>query len=357
MAMFTARTCSALLAFVAFIYLISVSSGPSKDVTSDIVTVAEADVVLNGTHVTLPDGTKFVYQSADTPRGVIMFFHGCKHAAKDYFPSGQGCPDCVGLPEELRMVRLSLSRRFTSVAISSTGGLTATASTKPIQKCWATDVIGTSGADYDRVESTLDFLKEHQLYDDGTPLFAVGTSSGGRFVSSLAPRFPIAAVNTMISPSIVSARLERSSESVIPPHVFTHMHVRDPHIAGAVEKDMSILQHRGVPTVQFRIAPCPVTKEWLLKSLPHWDDELAQDVVSALESKNVIDPEGHVMEDPRRSDWRSAVTHLKTRMHDSLETNLSPLEELLYRAYAKHEITSDHFSDVLDFFQTHAKTA
>lgn len=364
--MFTARTVSALLAFMAFIFLISISSSPLKapdlstsaqsvsDATSNTVTIVEPDV-LNGTHVTLPDGSKFVYQAADTPRGVIMFFHGCKHAAKDYFPAGQGCADCVGLPEELRMVRLALSRKFTAVAISSTGGLAATASTKPAEKCWMTNVDNASGPDYDRVKSTLDYLKEHQLYNDDIPLFAVGTSSGGRFATSLAPRFPIAALNTMISPSALSSRSGSSSGLAPPPHAFTHMKVRDSGTAGAVEKDMSFLQQQGVPVVQFTIAPHPVTADWLLKSLPNWDDKLAQDVVSALASKNVIGSDGHVVKDPRRSDWRSAVTHLKTRMHDSLENNLSPLEELLYRAYAQHEITSDHFSDVLDFFQTHGK--
>lgn len=366
--MFTARTVSALLAFTAVIYLLSFSSSPPKvpdssenaqsltDSTSNIATTAHANVDLRGTHVTLPDGSKFIYQAAEAPVGVIMFFHGCKHAAKDYFPAGTECTDCVGLPEELRMVRLALSRKFTAVAISSTGGLTATASTRPGEKCWRTDPDNATGPDYERVESTLAYLKEHTLYDDNIPLFAVGTSSGGRFVTSLAPRFPIAAVNTMISPSVVSGRSEGSDSSTVPPpHVFTHMQVRDPRIASAVEKDINFLKQKGVPATQFTVAPRPVTATWLRESLPHWDDKLAEEVVAALVSGGVINSDGHVIDDPRSSDWRSAVTHLKTRMKDSLENNLSPLEELLYRAYAQHEITSDHFSDVLEFFQTHGK--
>ena len=55
-------------------------------------------------------------------RAVIFLAHGCSHSSYDWWPVSEGrtgCPECVGLPEEVRIVDLALKHGFFTIAASS----------------------------------------------------------------------------------------------------------------------------------------------------------------------------------------------------------------------------------------------
>lgn len=348
--MFTARSISALLAFTAFVYSLSFSTlytttdslaGPyGSTVRARAALAKKLSIQLDGTFVNASDGTQVVFQRAvGVPMGTILFFHGCSHSATDFFPAGPKCSKCIGLPEELHLIRLSLGNNFSVIAVSSTDRT---------HKCWRTNASSPSGNDYDRVATALKVATEHGVYNARHPLYAVGASSGGRFATSLHPRFPIVAANAIVSASVASVRPPPH-----PPLAFTHMHERDQRTAQNVDQDVEILQSHGTPVTTFTVAPRPVSVDFLRTAFPSWDNELVVAVQTALKEAGFLEATGHLIVDPRATQWRSAVRHLARRMNDSLIRDRSPLSEELNRAWGTHEMTADYFSNVLDFFSEH----
>lgn len=341
--MFTARVLSAVTALTAIIYFLSFSYSTTASLSSSLdpslsqrETLANT-IRLNGTFHQAPDGTKLIFQRPldSDPKGTVLFFHGCRHSALDFFPKSDGCPDCVGLPEELHIVRLTIKHGFSVIAVSST-----------TENCWQTNDTAATGTDYTRVETALEISTNERVHISTTPLFAVGISSGGRFATSLTPRFPIAAVNSIISRSVILVRPNHNP----PPHVFTHMHVRDDRTAGLIRSDMEEFKQRAIQAREFLVSPQAVTADFLKMAIPGLTEDVSKEIVAALTEKGFLNAEGHVAANPRTSDWRSALETLKERMSDSLVADASPLSEELNRAYAGHEITSDFFNDVLNFF-------
>ena len=67
------------------------------------------------------DGTEVVWQKpmGGQPSNVIFLAHGCQHSAIDWWPKSDSCQACIGLPEEVRIVRAALKRNYLVVAMSS----------------------------------------------------------------------------------------------------------------------------------------------------------------------------------------------------------------------------------------------
>ena len=90
-------------------------------------------------------------------KGLVLLLHACTHSAFKFMsPSLTTCPDCVGLAEELRIVRLVLEQGYTPVAVSSVNRKRA---------CWST-------ADIPRIQQVL----KHALFRDHDKVVAMGAS-------------------------------------------------------------------------------------------------------------------------------------------------------------------------------------
>lgn len=301
--------------------------------------------VLNGTQVVLEDGTELVFQQAESGKaaGTVLFFHGCQHSSTDYWSFGVNCLGCIGLPEEVRMIQLTLGRKLNAVAISSTNRN---------RKCWTTRLNG-EGDDYDRVRSTMKYLEQNKIHSDGMNLYGVGASSGGTFVTSLRSIMKMQAVNTIIAGSVAS--LVKIEKWGIPGHAFTHMGGRDGRTRTLVAESKRWLEDRGIPVMVREVHPREVSAKWLSESVPRWNLNLCKEVISALKLHKLINEvNGELVCDPRKCDWRSAVMHLKGKLNDSLIADKSALSEELNRAWAGHESSADFFEDVLDFFIEHS---
>lgn len=298
-----------------------------------------------GVFIKALDGTEIVIQRPDSQsRGTILLLHGCSHSATDYFPSGQDCPHCLGLPEPSRIAQMSLWRGLNVVAVSSTNR---------DRKCWHTNPETGEGEDYDRVRTALHEANRRNAYFPNLPLYAVGGSSGGFFASSLPLHFPIAGVYSVISTSISVLWVDKDkSKRSFPPHAFTHMGTRDRRTASRVKEAMRILKTLEVATVDFNVEPRPVTEQYLRDAVPLWNVSTISEVVAALRRTGYINGSYFLVSDPRKSRWREAVEHLKEKLGDSLIADQSALSEELNRAWASHETTSDFFMEALDFLES-----
>lgn len=365
--MFYARIVSGLLALLAFVFGLSAvtvhhaayddvnpsplnSSAPPASSQTLYYTYHNDDatplpVALHGVRVVASDRTELVLQRpAGNLLGTVIFFHGCSHSATDFFPAGDLCPQCIGLPEETRMVRIALERGYGVVAVSSTNRE---------RKCWGTHPEAKEGPDYDRVSTALREAQARNAYSPRVPLFAIGISSGGLFATSLPLRFQVAGVNSMISSAVCLfwTGTDNQITDAYPAHVFTHMGEQDKGTARRVHAAMRTLTRFGTHAAEYSVSPKPVTVQYLTEAVPRWGTDLARRVVAALKAGGYLDESYRLLSDPRHSYWRKSVQHLKHELEDSLVADESALSEELNRAWAAHEITAEHFSSTLDFLE------
>lgn len=367
--MFFARIVSGFLAFAAVIYglsstsirqpkfrsyAVSVSNSSDAPVTASHGSLyykpaagrnSSADVVLNGIRISASDGTELVFQRpTGTLVGTVLMLHGCSHSATDFFPPGEQCAQCIGLPEELRMTRIALERGYGVIAVSSTNR---------VRKCWSTHPEASDGPDYDRVSTALREAEARKVYSPHLPLFAVGISSGGLFATSLPLRFRVTGVNSIVSSAVCLFWGDTGDKlrSSYPAHVFTHMSTRDKGTARKVQDAMKILTTLGTPSIEFNVSPTPVTARYLREAVPRWNTSLILQVISALRQGGHLDTEFRLQSDPRHSYWRPSVQHLDTELGDSFRADGSALSEELNRAWGAHEITSEHFTGAIDFLE------
>eukprot|EP00978_Attheya_sp_CCMP212_P030365 scaffold111402_cov45-Attheya_sp.AAC.2 len=119
------------------------------------------------------NNTKFLWQLPPMEvKGILFLAHGCHHSMTDWWPkSDETCPECIGLPEEVAIVKIALQElHFVVVAISSLD--------RAQSRCW-------SQKDGPIVAK---ILLDMQAYFGSIPLFAFRASSGGFFCSSILPK-------------------------------------------------------------------------------------------------------------------------------------------------------------------------
>lgn len=50
-------------------------------------------------------GQTVVWEGVKEPKGVLLTFHGCSHAATDWWDMQESCPGCIGASLRLRRSR------------------------------------------------------------------------------------------------------------------------------------------------------------------------------------------------------------------------------------------------------------
>ena len=298
-------------------------------------------------------------------RGVVLLLHGCKHGAADFWlPDGGRCHDCLGLPEERRMVQTLLRRGYVTIAASAAG------------VCWeASDVEGVTRA-VEEVYGT-ERLVPALLADaetEETPFFVIGASSGGALAAQLSWRMhhvspprgwagdPVPGGGTPLR-----VRAAASMIMAVPPLEEILSEPRVPTIFAAMRRDSKtldlmrqcadFLSRRGIVSRTVIVDAKPVDEAFLasrtrLTAAP-LDRDTARAIAAALRRHGATDRRGFVSYDPRLSDWRDAVLEEVPDVleWDSLRKERSALAELMNVAYAMHEITADPLGDILQFFE------
>ncbi|CAK0814974.1 unnamed protein product [Prorocentrum cordatum] len=274
-------------------------------------------------------------------RGIFFVAHGCMHQGTDFFgdrePDGwlfEACArsnygSCLGLPEEVRLREAALRRGYLVVAVSGGSGR---------QSCW-------HPGDEVRVAAALRHVRQAEGLPADVPVLAMGASSGGAFLGSLASLAPedggVQNLRCLV-PQIMALQ-ELPARRV--PTLFVHM-PRDGRTAEAVEAELAELRAAGVRAAEIRVEPRPVTVQLLRRC---YAAEGALEVLQALSEQGLLDSRGFLVADPRERSWAHAVEAALGVDPASLEADESCLAEEFNIAWAVHEITSQYAEEQLDF--------
>ena len=292
------------------------------------------------TYVKSLSGAEAMYEIPNAPRGILFLAHGCQHSATDFWAPTAECPQCLGLPEEVRIVKAALREGFAVIAISSQD--------REVSRCWSFESDGPI------VKRALDAFRErHHL--PSLPLAALGASSGGAFVLQLAGIMRLVAVISQIM-AIPPAMLSEP----MPPTLFIHMS-RDQRTAAFVHKDVKRIKNMSSGQAeQIEVAPQKPSAAFFTDRIERLDSAAASALHAALRRHGLLNADGFLAEDPRRSAWREAIRAsdgLGARLPgpgpnspaDTLVGDESAVSEVLNVAWAMHEIVSDEMDETLQF--------
>ncbi|KAJ1454005.1 hypothetical protein M885DRAFT_588338 [Pelagophyceae sp. CCMP2097] len=286
--------------------------------------------VLEGKREILDDDLEIVWQAPKHPTGIVVIAHGCSHSATDAWPTGKGCAECIGLPIETQIVGALLEHNWAVVAVSSFDRLR--------NRCWRINT------DVPRVWRAVQHV-DAQLGNLRLPVAALGASSGGALATAL--------------PGLVGAVsqvMPSSGDSFSPQHApvrFVHMGVRDRQRARAIKKQVFDLKAAGVDAEEVVVSPSPVTVAALTKRLGYGGTQaalsvkVAEECVAALLRAGLVDAQGLLLDDPRKSGWRAVLRPFISVDEDSFGADVSRMSEVLNAAWAQHEFTDDGLDSIL----------
>lgn len=299
------------------------------------------------------------------PRGILFLFHGCGRYAASFYYSPQG-------------------RHIISTANES-GMITIAVEKDQELGCW------DSAKDLDVVHSIAKkYLKSRVkscVNEDGThvypPIFGFGASSGGTFVEELASQmsamrdkyepFVFDAINIQIMGPTPGRRWDV-------PTVFTLMN-GDQRTKAAVEEVIPVLQSSSQSGAPFKVLTTSGRKNinnlhfaFTFRDDTQMTPELSTEIYRDLVGYGIIDSTGALKENPRnrKSDidmiWQK---HLNDRLeaHGKDVTPFGVSKKLMQRlkkeeledansiwlieelnvAWDEHEITAEHFEEVITF--------
>jgi len=276
----------------------------------------------------------------DPPKGIFFIAHGCQHQATDLFATGgeDGLPEdvcketnlgkCLGLPEEVRLRHAALKRGYVVMAVSGGAGK---------KSCWYP-------GDEMKVRKAVQHVLVEERMPSGTQVLATGASSGGGFMGALAQDVGSGGLPNLkcIVPEIMD--IEDGMNRGIPT-LFVHM-PRDVRTATAIAENIAALRARGIRADEIEVMPMPITREFLS---PCFASDLAESVLTALNSSGLLEKGGLLKGNSRRQLWHDPVAAVLSGMEDNLVPDEGCLSELMNVAYAQHEFTSQFAEEMLDF--------
>ena len=350
----------------------NIASSPEHNPPNDILLQrarrhVQKDSVEDPAHA-FGDKIPFYWQMppADRVQGILFLAHGCGHDGGDWWPqysskeesstlsflrgsltgnsqsSSQNkvltCSTCRGYPEEMAIVDLA-RKYFDMVVVSSSAAA-------EFGKCW-------KSRDGPRVARVLQHIQS--LVGGDIPLYALGASSGGYFVSSLLPRAMTDAgmkLEGFISEiSVPNVRPEirmdnlRAALITMPKDARTQMGVEQ-----FVQDYESTAKH-------IRVQSHSITDIFFHERIPAIPLATSQRMAEALQKYNLLDASTQMLRtDPAKvsDQWKEA---LEPFLVPDSGVNLVHLEEVLKVAWGKHEMTRDGVAQALEFITAMEKKA
>jgi pimeloyl-ACP methyl ester carboxylesterase len=287
--------------------------------------------------------------------GIVVFLHGTSHSATDWWLQSVSCVDCIGLPEEVRLVSTALAMGYVAVAVSSVDR---------VNKAFNADPSG-EGQDYDTVVDALHIVGDKLALtsEESRNVFIIGVSTGGVFASTIplsgnfkARRMSVAGVICQVSspaPWVVTNSLSSS----YPPIVFVHMAFRDARTARRIAFAKLTLAALRVPSIEFVVLPHPFTISFCSRNLPAVATVgKCGTLVDALAAEGTLNARHYAVKDPRYSGWRGSavVREVARQAGDGLIADQSGISEILNVAHASHEVCAEHASEALAWLELQA---
>ena len=316
--------------------------------------VLQGTMEVVGSRSVLDSGIELVYQAprAEQAKGLLLLAHGCSHSGTDWWPRGDLCPTCLGLPVEKSIVLEGLRRGYLVMALSSVNRK---------RRCW-------SDSDMPRAIIAIKWvLSKHNLTAKTFPIHLLGASSGGSFVGHIALRSinvseigagvrekinPFAEINIRSAVIQISTlRVPSKKNKKLPARpglLFMHM-TRDSFLSSSIS---AFVRKADSPSVrEMTLAPKTITPDFF-SDKGHLTTVDSRTLVQSLMAAGHLSKDGQLLEDPRRSDWRPAASKALPGVVpniDSLVADESGISELLNMCWAQHEISNDNLHLMYDF--------
>lgn len=327
------------------------------------------------------------------PKGIALLLHACTHDALKFFSSSPSqCSECVGLAEELRIVRLVQERGYVPVAVTCMNSKSG---------CW-------SESDLPRLQQVIRIFQEDLVHPSSSnkaptnttittdlPVIAIGASSGGHMAAQAAAEGLVDAALVMVmglQPKLQEKLLERK-----PPLYLAPM-PRDQRTLKRNRENYEALvasNYNGNATIKsvastvittssrrLRVildetscVPLPVTVDYLTERVPGLTHEPAALIILALQTGGHLDrKDSFFQKDPTVSGWREVLLALDDPSPTAQEVESdsagaekppteflwgrfrltrgqSPLAKAFHRSWAFHEYCSESVPLALDFFE------
>jgi hypothetical protein len=334
--------CILFTVFVIFIIYAVIAVWFLQVNDSDVTTQAES---YNINNIFVKD--RIIYELPNkNPVGVFFIAHACTHSAKDFWLLSPQCNDCVGLAEEVLIVKKALQVGFIVVAISSFDTQSG---------CW-----DYQAHNVEFVSSSL--INIRQTYNvTHFPIFALGTSSGGSFVWHMASNNYFDAIIIQVMAIDVSKFISSSNKiGRNVPVIFNPMR-RDIATYNRVVSNVNALKQQYGNTSFIYLQECvplAVSVSYLESRLPWMDRNTLISIRNTLIKYKYIDKDSsYLIRDPTAvaNNWRDnliADIPAIEMKNVVLERGKSPLAKALNRAWAFHEYCSDYISeDLIDFLR------
>jgi hypothetical protein len=336
------------LIFIVFIIFLTFTlTTPSKINRPPLTIPLSTDFQINSIHSTLVITEK---PNLNKPlNGIFFIAHACTHSAYDFWPKSKNCPNCVGLAEEVEIVRSAISQNFYVIAISSLDRQSG---------CWGLD-------DLPVVITILDEIKRSLPIN--LPLFALGCSSGGSFLWKLFQHLeevhhPLLALDGLIIQSMSLPPLSSHQPFLLPkyppPIIFNPM-PRDQRLYHTVlQNNHTLITEHQYPSLLIQIgicSPLQCSSQFLFSRLSYLNLSLQeiQLILSLLHSENYFNPnDDFLRKDPTdpTNDWRTVLRESlspEILKKVDLTPGKSPLAKVLNRCWAYHEYCADEVRENL----------
>ncbi|KAL9241889.1 hypothetical protein vseg_015949 [Gypsophila vaccaria] len=274
-------------------------------------------------------GREIIWQIPTNMSAVLFIAHGCRGTALNFWDKGSTCPKCVGLPEEKRIVQYALSQNFGVLVVTSS------------DTCWSAA---------NEMLSVTKILKWWVGKNDlvNVPLFSLGASAGGYFVSRLATKVRFRGIVLMIASGLFD---KMNIPDDYPPTLFVHM-PKDVRRARKVAKHIELLRTKGIEVKEIKCMEFSLTPNWLADRVSGLDQPTSAKLLELFRDKAFVDARGFMREDGRVSPWREAVKQSKILLpYDS--KLMHHIQEELNLAYGYHEMTSLQSDQIFEWLKSH----
>ncbi|XP_057954942.1 uncharacterized protein LOC131148968 [Malania oleifera] len=274
------------------------------------------------------NGTDVIWQIPGSPRAVLFLAHGCNGRAVNFWDRSPMCQNCVGLPEERLIVLHALARRFAVLTVSSAG------------RCWS------FGEERLIVKGIIRWwIEENKL--EKLPLFALGASSGGYFVSVLAAELRFSSIALMIAEGLFD---EMDVREDYPPTLFVHM-PKDQFRKKRIDENIDFLRNKGIEAEGIRCMEFPMSPNFLADRIPALDQTTSFKLYELFHDKGFVDNNGYMRKDGRTTKWKEALKERNILLPD--KHLLSHIQEEMNLAFAYHEFTSLQSEQIFNWFELH----
>ena len=275
-------------------------------------------------------GTEVIWQIPSDPKAVLFIAHGCDGSARNFWDKCSRCRNCVGLPEEKKIVLDALAQRFAVLVVTSTDA------------CWS------YAKDGSRVkEITSWWLKKHNLVK--SPLVGLGASSGGYFLSVLATEVRFKGIVLMIAAGLYDKMANIPYD--YPPTLFVHM-PKDVKRKRKIDRHIEMLRKKGIEAKEIKCMELALTPHWLADRVSGLDQTTSLKLFELFCSKGFIDAKGYMKKDGRVTLWREALKQSNIGFTYKSEM-MNYIQEELNLAYAYHEMTSLQSDQIFEWLEFH----